>query len=101
MFSFIPMFDDNSNHWSYENGSWNIIVSHAGVENINVTIENSLLHIVGENKMFGKEFSIDNTYNIPIPIRAISNVAYQTKNGVTRISVVVDEKERTIPINKI
>lgn len=102
MFSLMPMFnEDVDSRWENENGSWNLIIKHAGVENVNISVEKGFLHIIGSNKMFGKEFSIDNTYALPVPIRAISNIAYQTKSGVTRISVIVDEKDRNIPINKI
>lgn len=89
-------------NWTKDDKGYKIIVDHAGIGDVDVTIDDDCVCVTGGAEVFGAGRTIAKTFYLPCKQSEIEQIAYQTINGVTMIRIFTQQpKERKIPINKI
>lgn len=88
--------------WIKDDKGYRMTIDHAGIGEVDVTIDEDCVCVTGSAKVFGDERTITRTFYLPCKQSEIEQIAYQTINGVTMIRIFTQQpKERKIPINKI
>ncbi len=93
--SFFRKMKDLSTGYTYKNGLLVIESPGFGKEDINVEMEENVLHIYGKKELFGEEYSIDRKFTIPHHYLNSDPIKVKVENGIISIQLNRKEKEKS------